>query len=1108
VAGLDVTFEFRILGPFEVSDEGRPLDVGAGKQQALLALLLLRAGEVVSTDRLIDELWDERPPASATNSVHIYVSQLRKMLGNGLLQTRGRGYVLELEPEQLDLNRFERLLGEGRAFLGAGEAERAADALRAALGLWRGPALSDFASEPFAQSEIARLEELHLAALEERIESDLLLGRHADLVPELEALVREHPLRERLSAQLMLALYRSGRQSEALDAYQRSRRMLAEDLGLDPGRGLQELQRAILSQDAHLDPPARAAVRVGRSRRRSGALIAVGAALLLATAAAVMVIELTGDDGPGLASVSANSLAAIDPGSNRLAAEIPVGNGPTSVAAGEGALWVTNADGTVSRIDAVKKVVVDTIGVGSNPRGITIGNGFVWVTNSLGSSVSRIDPATDTVVQTVPVGNGPDGIVYAAESIWVANTGDDTITRIDADSGRPIRTLPIAATDIAFGSGTLWASQRTANRVVRIDPSTEKVVHAIRTGNGPAGIAFGAGAAWVTNSLDGTVSRIDPATNSVRATVPTGEGTRAVAVEPDGGVWVSNEFEGTVARIDPRTNLLGRRITVGNRPQGVTTTADSVLVSVRQSSGEHRGGTLRVRTNRRADSIDTAVAYDATSWWILRMTSDGLVAFRQAGGLPGTQLVPDLARSLPTPTDEGKTYRFQLRRGIRYSDGTAVKASDFGRAIERVFKLQSGGAGYYAGIVGGARCFRTPTSCDLSAGIVADEPATVTFHLVAPDPEFLHKLALPFASVVPGTTPLHNTGRPLPATGPYVIATYRSKRQLRLVRNVHFHEWSQAAQPDGYPDEIVVENGRAPDEAVGDVVAGRADVFSTSHSLTPISEKQLAVLRTQHASHVHSNPRPATVALFLNTRVPPFDRLDVRRALNFAADRAEAVGAAGGADNAQATCQILPPNFPGYRPYCPYTAGSARTSSWKGPDRAKARALVAASGTYGMKVTVWSWADFPEIGTYAVKLLKSLGYRVSIKVRPQRTYWPSVFDPRTKAQIGTVAWATDYPTPAGFFNPVLTCPSFLGNANPAQFCEPRIDRQIADTLGEQSTNPDAARGLWERVDRQTVDLAPWVPLVTPKTVDVLSARVGNYQYGIHLGMLVDQLWVR
>ena len=296
--------------------------------------------------------------------------------------------------------------------------------------------------------------------------------------------------------------------------------------------------------------------------------------------------------------------------------------------------------------------------------------------NSLDGTVSRIDPATNTVVQTIDVGNGPAGIAYAAGSVWVANTGDGTITRIDADSGRPTKTLPIAATELAFGDGTLWASQRTANRVVRIDPTTGKVVQPIAVGNGPTGIAFGSGAAWVANSLDGTVSRIDPETNSVAATIPTGNGPTAVAVDAR-GVWVSNQFDGTLARIDPRTNQVGaadHASATGRRAWRIS--GGDVLVSVRQSGAGHRGGTLTVRMNRALDSIDTAVAYDSTSWPILRMTSDGLVAFNQASGLAGTQLVPDLAVSLPTPTDGGRTYTFRLRPNIRYSNGRPVKASD------------------------------------------------------------------------------------------------------------------------------------------------------------------------------------------------------------------------------------------------------------------------------------------------------------------------------------------------------------------------------------------------------------------------------------------------
>ena len=257
--------EFRILGPLEVAERGGSLKLGGGKQRSLLAILLLHANEVVSAEQLIHELWGERPPATAAKSLQVYVSSLRKALGeshprnglDGLLRTRGSGYVLCIEEGQLDVQRFERCVGEGRRALTTGEPEAAGRTLREAFALWRGPPLADFAYEPFAQAEIARLEDMRLAALEDRIESDLQLGRHADLVGELEALVAEHPLRERLAGQLMVALYRSGRQAEALEAFTRTRDYLSEQLGLEPGPALREVQAAVLAQDPELSPPAR-----------------------------------------------------------------------------------------------------------------------------------------------------------------------------------------------------------------------------------------------------------------------------------------------------------------------------------------------------------------------------------------------------------------------------------------------------------------------------------------------------------------------------------------------------------------------------------------------------------------------------------------------------------------------------------------------------------------------------------------------------------------------------------------------------------------------------------------------------------------------------------
>jgi DNA-binding SARP family transcriptional activator len=252
--------EFRLLGPLEVLAEGAPISLGTPQQRALLAVLLLNANEVVSRDRLIDELWGENPPETAAKLVQVYVSRLRKALepdrtgGGAVLVTQVPGYKLRVGPDEFDVNRFERLVEAGREALAAGKPPDAASCLRVALAMWRGPALADFVFEPFAEADVGRLEELRLVALEGRIEADLALGR-TELVSELEALIARNPLRERLRGQLMLALYRSGRQSEALEAYRETRRTLVEEVGVEPGPALQRLEQGILKQDPALDAP-------------------------------------------------------------------------------------------------------------------------------------------------------------------------------------------------------------------------------------------------------------------------------------------------------------------------------------------------------------------------------------------------------------------------------------------------------------------------------------------------------------------------------------------------------------------------------------------------------------------------------------------------------------------------------------------------------------------------------------------------------------------------------------------------------------------------------------------------------------------------------------
>ncbi len=269
--------DYRILGPLEALDGERRLPLGGARQRSVLALLLLHGNEALTRDLIIDRLWGEEPPATAAKVLQNCISALRKELpgGTDTLRTVSGAYTLVLDTDELDRDRFERLVAEGRAALSEDQHAEAAEQLRRALGLWRGAPLSDFTYERFAQEEITRLEELHVAAVEDRIEADLALGRHDELAPELEALVTRHPLRERLRRQLMLALYRAGRQAEALEAYRAARRTMLAELGLEPGRGLQDLERAILAQDPALDGPApRHVARAGPGGARPGRLAA------------------------------------------------------------------------------------------------------------------------------------------------------------------------------------------------------------------------------------------------------------------------------------------------------------------------------------------------------------------------------------------------------------------------------------------------------------------------------------------------------------------------------------------------------------------------------------------------------------------------------------------------------------------------------------------------------------------------------------------------------------------------------------------------------------------------------------------------------------------
>src|SRR5215475_14165176 len=366
-----------------------------------------------------------------------------------------------------------------------------------------------------------------------------------------------------------------------------------------------------------------------------------------------------------------------------------------------------------------------------------------------------------------------------------------------------------------------------------------------------------------------------------------------------------------------------------------------------QATG-HKGGTFTILSNAAFGVADPAQNYTLGEWQLLIDTHDGLVGFAKEGGVAGNKIVPDLATSVPVPTNGGKTYLFHIRKGIKFSNGQTLKPGDFVRTFERQFTVP-GPTSFYSGLVGANKC--STKGCNLSKGVVANDSAyTLTLNLTAPDPELMDQLALPFAFAVPaGTSPKLTGNNVPPGTGPYMWQSYNPNTQAVLVRNPHFHVWSSAAQPAGYPDKIVEKYGQTISDEVTAVENNQADEVFDGDVIP--SDRLNELNSAKYASRVHVNPLTADWYFALNTKQPPFNNLKARQAINYAADRNAYVKIGGGPSLAVPTCQILPPNFPGYKPYCPYTAGTDHTK-WTGPDLAKAKQLVKQSGTAGMKVVV------------------------------------------------------------------------------------------------------------------------------------------------------------
>jgi DNA-binding SARP family transcriptional activator len=601
--------EFRVLGPLEVCVGGQRVELAGPKQRALLGLLLAHRGEVVPTHRLLAEVWGGEAPATGQKALHVQVSRLRRALDGVVLETRPTGYVLRVPPGSLDLDTFHTLVTEARAAAGRGRPAAAADGLRRALELWRGPAFAD-ADTAELGAVAARLEEERRRALEDRVEADMTAGRYADAVPELEQLVAADPLRERSQGQLMRALYATGRQADALTVFRTYRQELGRELGLEPGPELRDLEQAILRQDSTLPTQTRARARrgqaVGRARRLARTAITVVAGLALAAVARSTTIVHSGDRDPvddtTRATTTAgaepletgpNHLVEIDPATNRVVSSTLVGADPESMAATPGVVWVANfGDRTVSRVDVATRAVRVIGGAPVAQHLTSTLDGDVWVSSftepivTLLAENGRLAPDVESEAAaplTVRLPGSAEALAVGGGYLWVTSPADtggkDQVFQIDLRTRKLVRAIDVGSLPlyVCVGYEAAWVANYKGDSVSVIRPGQQQP-DTISVAPGPLGIAAGAGAVWVVSYWTHELNRIDPETLRVVSRVKVGGQPLGAAVGA-GSVWVTSRYDRTVERIDPDRGTIVARVHLNSPPQGVLVTEDRVWVT-------------------------------------------------------------------------------------------------------------------------------------------------------------------------------------------------------------------------------------------------------------------------------------------------------------------------------------------------------------------------------------------------------------------------------------------------------------------------------------------------------------------------------------------------
>jgi peptide/nickel transport system substrate-binding protein len=485
---------------------------------------------------------------------------------------------------------------------------------------------------------------------------------------------------------------------------------------------------------------------------------------------------------------------------------------------------------------------------------------------------------------------------------------------------------------------------------------------------------------------------------------------------------------------------------------------------------------FKIAMDGSTDYLDPGLSDTAEGWGVMWNVYLPLIGYKHKSGSAGATLVPYLAMSLPRISADGRVYSLRLRPGLRYSNGEPVRAKDFKRTIERDIVLDSAGAALFDNIAGAARFARVQTGG--IAGIhVDDRKRTIVIRLVAPEGDFENVLASEFAAPVPWSTPrADSTLHPLPATGPYEIASYQPGSRIVEVRNPHFQAWRfHGSVPAGNPDRVTWDIVPTARVALRSVSSGKDDWMS----YWPVPSKRLPGLEERYKARLRISTLPNLYYFFMNTHVAPFDNLAVRRAVNYAISRKWLVHLAGGL--AHATENILPPGYPSYRAHTLYRH-----------DFRRAKRLVAASGDRGKRVTVWNHdvpGDLP-FTAYLVTVLNKLGFHAHERIVTASDYWSTLSDRSTQAQIGFADWVQDYPHPLDWFGVLLAGRQTAGarSDNYAYFDDPAVTREI-ESLTRQPNLTSSLDAQWRRLDQKVMRLAPWAPFLNREEVDFFSARV-------------------